>query len=567
MITFIIQISPLLTQWSNDPAINTRVADAGLNIEMTSDGNGGVFIVFENSPTLLRQLWVQHLDKYGYAKFPDNGIRVSGENINQYPGCLLTSDQKGGVIIVFDVITMIEEETYSAVYAQRVDSNGTKLWGDVGIEIATNDEKPGFAAICSDGEGGVVVFWTQNFRNIGQYVYDLKVQRIDAEGNLLWGDDGIVITNYARLEGIQTVLDNNNNYFYIFVFHDPEKKEEIFKLNHLDKSGELIWQTNIEPFPDRYYSIQKLIPDNIDGVLCTAFHSIYSEVGIIHQLVAQKINSEGIRLWEDNGILISENVDDDTVLGLEMAYNNIGDYIFIWQAYLNNIRNLYAQKLNDNGEIIWGEQEIIIGNPNTSKYFYNIGIADDGNLNSVIVWKNNDTEPGLYATLLNSEGYQVWQKRIANDKKQSDKNSVKVISDLNGGAIICWYEINNRWGIYAQQINKNSELGTVLPTKVIKKETIVFPAIFQVYPGYPNPFNSIITIQYQLSELIQISLSIYDISGKEIIELFNDKQYAGNHTIQWNGKDSSGKSVASGMYFIQIKSGKISQTQKIVFIR
>ncbi|MDZ7725150.1 MAG: hypothetical protein U5R06_20620 [candidate division KSB1 bacterium] len=52
-------------------AENTRVTHGGLLPQMISDGAGGAFIVYQDSPALLRQVWVQRLDKHGYVRFPE----------------------------------------------------------------------------------------------------------------------------------------------------------------------------------------------------------------------------------------------------------------------------------------------------------------------------------------------------------------------------------------------------------------------------------------------------------------------------------------------------------------
>jgi hypothetical protein len=78
-------------------------------------------------------------------------------------------------------------------------------------------------------------------------------------------------------------------------------------------------------------------------------------------------------------------------------------------------------------------------------------------------------------------------------------------------------------------------------------------ADFQLLQNYPNPFNPTTKINYQLPASSFISLKIYDILGREIITLVNEEQAAGLHAVQWNGNNSTGLKVGSGVYFYQLK--------------
>ncbi|MFC1476460.1 S8 family serine peptidase [Fibrobacterota bacterium] len=83
----------------------------------------------------------------------------------------------------------------------------------------------------------------------------------------------------------------------------------------------------------------------------------------------------------------------------------------------------------------------------------------------------------------------------------------------------------------------------------------------------PNPFRQSIAIHFRLSESSDIKVCIYSISGKRIKTLTDDRKKAGSHTIQWNGRDMSGSSVGSGVYYavlINNTNGAISKVKKEV---
>lgn len=93
------------------------------------------------------------------------------------------------------------------------------------------------------------------------------------------------------------------------------------------------------------------------------------------------------------------------------------------------------------------------------------------------------------------------------------------------------------------------------------------PAEFELYPNYPNPFNPTTTIRYSLAEQSDVSMAIYDATGRPVRILINAQQSAGNYNIQWNGTDTEGLGVPTGVYFARLKAGEHSQTIKMVYLK
>ncbi len=85
--------------------------------------------------------------------------------------------------------------------------------------------------------------------------------------------------------------------------------------------------------------------------------------------------------------------------------------------------------------------------------------------------------------------------------------------------------------------------------------------------AFPNPFNSAVTIAYRLSETAQLSLRIFNSAGHEVIELLNEQQTAGDHTIQWNGADPAGNKVAAGSYIFHCSVNGKTKIGKLTVVR
>jgi hypothetical protein len=90
--------------------------------------------------------------------------------------------------------------------------------------------------------------------------------------------------------------------------------------------------------------------------------------------------------------------------------------------------------------------------------------------------------------------------------------------------------------------------------------------------NYPNPFNQTTTIGYsipsnssmQLTGEGLVTIKVYDIMGKEVATLVNEKQHAGNYTVQFNAAKYG---CNPGIYFYQIKTGQFLERKKFILLR
>ncbi|MGH7491154.1 MAG: T9SS type A sorting domain-containing protein, partial [bacterium] len=90
---------------------------------------------------------------------------------------------------------------------------------------------------------------------------------------------------------------------------------------------------------------------------------------------------------------------------------------------------------------------------------------------------------------------------------------------------------------------------------------------FTLKQNYPNPFNAQTRIEFSLSRKNLISLAVYSISGEHVVDLFDGQKAAGSHFIIWNGRNSEGCDVGSGIYLFRLKAGTETLTRKLVLIR
>ncbi len=104
-------------------------------------------------------------------------------------------------------------------------------------------------------------------------------------------------------------------------------------------------------------------------------------------------------------------------------------------------------------------------------------------------------------------------------------------------------------------------------TSVERKEAYHSLAAFWLNPNYPNPFNPSTRLTFSLAVRSPATLKIYDILGREVCTLMNQVKEAGGFTVTWNGEDSRGIPVGSGVYFARLQAGANSAVQKLLLLR
>ena len=93
-------------------------------------------------------------------------------------------------------------------------------------------------------------------------------------------------------------------------------------------------------------------------------------------------------------------------------------------------------------------------------------------------------------------------------------------------------------------------------------ESSIIPEYYSLSQNYPNPFNPVTTISYEIPKEGFVKILIYDITGREIMELVNDFKQAGKYFVNLNGIN-----LASGVYFYKLEAGDFVATKKMVLVK
>ena len=116
----------------------------------------------------------------------------------------------------------------------------------------------------------------------------------------------------------------------------------------------------------------------------------------------------------------------------------------------------------------------------------------------------------------------------------------------------------------AENMSDYSEIASAI---ALGTDSELIPTEFALFQNYPNPFNPFTTIQFRVVDPVNVSLNIYDLSGKQIKTLVNSFKNAGKHQVVWDATNNLGQSVAAGMYIYTIQAGDFNQTRKMLLLK
>ena len=93
------------------------------------------------------------------------------------------------------------------------------------------------------------------------------------------------------------------------------------------------------------------------------------------------------------------------------------------------------------------------------------------------------------------------------------------------------------------------------------------PEQFILYPNYPNPFNPVTTIRYDLSKESFVDITIYDMLGNVVYNLVHANESPGYKSVQWDATNTKGEPVSAGVYLYKIQVGDFVDTKKMILLK
>lgn len=205
----------------------------------------------------------------------------------------------------------------------------------------------------------------------------------------------------------------------------------------------------------------------------------------------------------------------------------------------------------------------------------------DGKL--VVVWMDQrNSKMHIYAQLFDRKGNRIGRNfaieklfNIINQrvfKAQNEKptgipfNKDQFLPDVNidqdGRLHVCWTEIDE------DNVTLRLQTDTLVWRDWIPAEYHEWiKKRFWLHRPFPTPFSKSVNIKFELPSSEKVSIKIFDVAGRLIVELINDNFSAGIHSLSWDGKDMRGREVSAGSYFVLMEAADFTKTRRVVKIK
>ena len=178
-----------------------------------------------------------------------------------------------------------------------------------------------------------------------------------------------------------------------------------------------------------------------------------------------------------------------------------------------------------------------------------------------------DGEPVSYVFALEDENQTyLFRDTSATVTEVPYSDIIAIMDDLGLGGVTFWWSIWAVSGSDSVEANNGPfELTITRPLAVEDNKHL--PQMFALHQNFPNPFNPVTTLRYEMPAHTRVTLTIYDIRGREVIRLVDGYMRAGYNRVIWNSADASGRPVPSGIYFARMVTPRYSHTIKMSLLK
>ncbi len=541
-------------EWGRAP--NEAIRAPAVGQTLCSDGQGGVW-----SGSLG---WFCHIDRNGNPTWNAEpclrGFQNLGRDTSSYPADQRTAvNGRLALVGINDYIWGISRNGphpweyiigYRA-WVQLVSIDGEQLWRRGGIPLDSAFEwSYVFGVYPGPTEGTFLVHWGKGFEWT-EGSSEPMLQLVNSDGEFLWGDFGV------RLD-----WDNSNSYFTkweddCFIVAQNVWPNPTIAVVKYDLEGEVVWEQRLPTFAEgvTLCSINDIESDRAGGAILT--YSFLREV-IIGGNPIQYVGVNVLRISGGGDSLWTRQVFERRRNGAEefwrtepiINYGGEGTYLIAWNDHGPNEMQTVALDLD--GEFLWESPEVIVLSAGYQNHL--AGVDSEGGI--CYVWADWEERE--------RPSTQVWGQRISNEGERlwgdrgipliyDDGEALKAVTECNGGMIVANLRL-------LQMVNRDGEIGVVLPVGVGDdySNDPALPGAFSV-ELYPNPVNSHFRIVFDAAVPNQTySYSLFDGAGRSVDsgEILSVGSFEGDLS-----------QLASGQYFLRLKSKKASVTKGFSLVR
>ncbi|MBC8525419.1 MAG: T9SS type A sorting domain-containing protein [Candidatus Cloacimonetes bacterium] len=544
----------------NGKIIYSGLCGDATNYHIFENGDNYI-IIWEDRRSGNTQIFMQVLHNDGTV-----GLEENGQPITQDTG--FNQEEIDAVIFPgINQVAVVWKENrlsgFNLIYAQSVDTDCNFLWSDSGLAVGYDivelgeekDPKISFEFV-NNRSYNCYIGWSdcRNYMNPGIFGQKTQVQ----DGQLLWAEEGKEIVNITGEDELTDLVER----FYIWETLCPWN----IYVKLVDEDGNTAngWSDNGLTVCDAIRNQRNAKGLIIPQGLLIVWEDM-RDILTIKDIYGQIVTYDGDILWEENGVpLVS--LENDQFKPVFIYDNAI---YLAWLDFRSGIDwQIYMQKYNDNGEQSWQENGIEIAEKASESAPSIAAIGDT----ILVTWEDCrvDTITDIYAQKLNSDGEIQWAEDLLVCGAIKCQSGPLTVTGDDNSAIIIWKDTRSSgkqdiYNIYAQKI-QISDHG--IDDEHTSDNNI------KLYQNYPNPFSTSTTISFNLATSLRYAtprlaenarIRIYNIKG-EFVRQFSIVN--SQSSILWDGKDEAGKKLSNGIYFYKLYSDNFkSEIRKMVLLK
>ncbi len=431
---------------------------------------------------------------------------------------LLTDD--GGYITVGTIDQPINDD----VLLYKINSLGIRQWTRRLGKLNPYYESGNNFTKTSDGGYAIV---GQFFKGGPSPNFDILLMKSDSLGDTLWTrtynqssyDEGVMVKE--NIDGDYIILGNLSYNMGATSFPVVVKA---------DSSGNNLWKKSFGYYSSTHeYAIGNSLLTTQDGG-CLILVRARRAVTFIAETLIIKIDALGDTLWTKN---LQVNCE-----GASMKKTSDGGYIIVGERY----GSIFLSKTDSLCNTLWTNTFGQAGANETGEDIQQL--PDDG---YIIV--GNIESSTLWLIRTDALGDTLWTSTY------NLYRGLRIKSTLDGGYIILGilYDGSGYYGLMKTAPDI---------TYVKRKSEPIIPQTTILWQNYPNPFNPKTSIRYSIRSNLDVSIKVYDLLGKEIATLVNEKKPAGAYTVEFDASK-----LSSGIYFYQLQADDFIETKKMMLMR
>jgi len=345
-----------------------------------------------------------------------------------------------------------------------------------------------------------IQFYSENFLPLN----DNKILLTNQNKIALYNTNGDSIWSINSIcPNLNTILKGDNNCFYISGFRGELLVGNVLGVCKYDLGGNLLWKKELLAPPDIYNKFYSLAPH--------------------------------LAISNDNNLIVGVNT--------------------LTAPFSNQQISFVAKYSSQSGDTLWTWRADPAGG-----ILEMIDMIQDRDYNIYITGLSNLSEGNNYSIMKFSSSGELLRK-TDNGWYLSDSlkfTPIKMAVRNNGDLTVSGY--NNRYSLPSQKVYAIT-IRYSQPVNISSNINIV-PEKFSLLRCYPNPFNPVTTISFQIPQKEFVSLVVYDLNGRVVSYLINEKLNAGEYKINFDGS-----TLTSGIYFYKLTAGGFSETKKMVLVK